>query len=297
MQLSDAWSREPDELRAGEPISRDITVAALGQLETQIPTIEPPVAAGVNVYPDRPALSRRLEAGGIRGMRTDQYAMIGVTAGQVVLPTIELPWWDVDAGRWRVARVPERVVTILPSFDAAPPEPAPPERETAEPAPAERPATAEGSPFWRRIAELLAALWLLTIAGWWWTSLPTRDRQPAPDVPLHRRQSARLKAARKAALAGDARGVREEMLAWGRLQWPAGPPRSIGDIAGRVSAPLCDELVALSRASYGKEAGSFDGRAMARALRSFAVVDAASEKSAADTLPPLMPGAASAHYQ
>ena len=46
----------------------------------------------INVYPDKPELSRRIESGGIRGVRKDQYAMIGVTAGTVVLPPLEVPW-------------------------------------------------------------------------------------------------------------------------------------------------------------------------------------------------------------
>ena len=37
LQLGESWSREVDELAAGEPITRNITISALGQLETQIP--------------------------------------------------------------------------------------------------------------------------------------------------------------------------------------------------------------------------------------------------------------------
>ena len=121
VEISEEWSREFDELTAGEPVSRNITVAALGQLETQIPATEPPETPGINVYPDRPALNRRVVADGIVGIRTDQYAMIGSQAGEVVLPAVELPWFDVDDEEWRVARLPEQTVTILPGADAAQP--------------------------------------------------------------------------------------------------------------------------------------------------------------------------------
>jgi hypothetical protein len=79
------------------------------------------------------------------------------------------------------------------------------------------------------------------------------------------------------------------MLEWGRLQWPDDTPRSIGALARRVSAPLSDELSRLSRAAYGRNGEGWDGEALARSLRSFAVLDDATKDTASDPLPPLMP--------
>ena len=78
------------------------------------------------------------------------------------------------------------------------------------------------------------------------------------------------------------------MLAWGRLQWPDDAPRSVGELAARVSSPLADELADLSSRSYGPAAGDWNGEALAKALRSFAVVDETADKTD-DGLPPLMP--------
>jgi hypothetical protein len=288
LTLEDNWSREPDELRAGEPISRQITVSALGLLETQIPVIEPPVTDGVNIYPDKPTLNRRLEANGIRGIRTDQYAMIGVAAGEVSLPGLELPWWDVSAGEWKVASLPAFTVNILPSDD-------PVVVESIQEAPVETvempatPAVLVESSFWRRVAEVLAALWLLTLIAWWWSGRAPREEREPPPVPLHKQQAKHFKAARKAALAGDAHAVRKAIIEWGRLQWPDNPPRSIGRLAERVSEPLQSELLALSGISYGPDGGNWNGEALAKALRSFAVLDKSEPAHSRDLLPPLMP--------
>ena len=288
LTLADNWSREPDELRAGEPISRNISVSALGQLETQIPVIEPPVADGVSIYPDKPTLNRRLEARGIRGIRTDQYAMIGVAGGEVTLPELELPWWNIDAGEWQVAKLPAVSLNILPSDD-------PPLIEPAQEMPVDVADVAPLGPvviqpgIWRRVAELLAALWLVTLFAWWWSARPRREKREAPTVPLHKQQARHLKAARKAALAGDAQAVRQAMLEWGRLQWPDHPPRSIGRLAEGVSEPLNRELRQLSGVSYGPNGEGWNGESLAKALRSFAVVDERAVAKASDLLPPLMP--------
>lgn len=291
LSLTEDWSRDTDEIKAGEPLTRHVFTSALGQLETQIPALELPAVAGVNVYPDKPELSRRIESGGIRGERKDQYAMIGVTAGVVVLPAIEVPWWNTETSQWQVARLPERSINILPSGEAPPTEPG--AADTAE-AESEAETGVESRVdsiprgFWRRATELLAAVWLLTLLAWWLSLRPPKkSREPAP-VPLHRQQARHLKAARKAARAGDGPGVRKGLLDWAALEWPDNAPRSIGDLARRVSAPLADELRNLSSVSYGPEGGDWNGEDLAIAIRSFSV-RSNDDEQAGEILPPLMP--------
>jgi len=292
LQLSEDWSREPGEVKAGEPLTRHVTISALGQLETQIPPLDTPAATGMNVYPDKPELSRRIESGGIRGVRKDQYAMIGVTAGVVVLPALEVPWWNTITSEWEVARLPELSITILPSGEGPLPEA---EADTAAEAGADTETNNDVAPnlmsggFWRRVSELLAAVWLVTLLGWWWTSRPAKrgSREPAP-VPLHKRQSRLLKSARKAARAGDAAGVKQSLLDWAALEWPEDAPRSIGALAGRVSPDLASELDAFSSLSYGPQRGEFDGEALATAIRSFSVLKNETTDNQ-EQLPPLMP--------
>ena len=290
LQLTEDWSRDAAEIKAGEPLTRHVTISALGQLETQIPALATPEVQGINVYPDKPELSRRIESGGIRGVRKDQYAMIGVTGGVVSLPALEVPWWNTETAEWQVARLPERSITIRAAAEA----PAPlPEAEATTTADATDEALQPSMPggFWRRVSELLAAVWLVTLLAWWWTSRPAKrePRQPAP-VPLHKRQSKLLKTARKAARDGDSNGVKEALLEWAALEWPDNAPRSIGALSQRVSADLANELDAFSKLSYGPNPGDFDGDALAKAIRSFSVLtDEQSE--ATEELPPLMPSA------
>ena len=300
VQLSEEWSRAPDELEAGEPMTRIVTLSALGQIETQLPAVDTPEVEGLNIYADQPELSRSLESGGIRGARRDQYAIIGVAGGEVELPGVEVPWWDLEAGEWKVAALPARTLRIK-GVEAPPPV----ETPAAEAAPAESSeppalATAEQAvavvTFWQRAAELLAVLWLLTVAAWWWSSRsgPRKPRAPKEpkEPPVHKQQGQLLKTARKAASVGDARIVRQSLLDWARLQWPGNTPRSIGELAGRVGAPLSDELEKLSAESYGKGAGAWDGAALADALRSVTIVAEHTASAAREPLPPLMPPAA-----
>jgi hypothetical protein len=288
LTLAEDWSREPDEIKAGEPLTRHVTISALGQLETQIPALAPPTAAGINVYPDKPELSRRIESGGIRGVRRDQYAMIGVAGGVVVLPALEVPWWNTETAEWQVARLPERSINILPTGEAPVVEQADVEQSEADASSAQR-EDSDPDGIWRRVSELLAAVWLTTLLAWWWTSRPEKKtHEPAP-VPLHKQQARHLKVARKAALAGDGHGARSALLDWATLQWPQDGPRSIGALASRVSAPLSDELQQMSSLAYGPTSGDWNGEALASAIRSFSVLGEDEAAQQNQPLPPLMP--------
>ena len=288
--LSEDWSRVPDRLPAGEPITRHITVTALGQLSTQIPVIDPAVAGKIKIYPDKPELRDTAAASGIRAVRKDQYAMIGIAAGDVELPELQLPWWNIDAGEWQVARLPGTSITILPSANAA----VVPPVVTELPAP-QQDANVSGnlviqSSFWRRVSEALAGVWLLTVITWWWSRRPV-DRMPKePEPPpVYKQQSRILKVARKAAQAGDGPGIRSALLDWGRLEWPDNAPLNIGDLASRVAMPLSTQLEGLCRADYGPQKESFDGEALAKSLRTVSVLQEDKEERPTDSLPPLMP--------
>ena len=300
VQLTEDWSRSPDEMEVGEPVTRNVSLSALGQIETQLPAIEAPEVDGLNIYADQPELGRTLEAGGIRGVRKDQYAIIGLAGGELELPAVEVPWWDIAAGEWKIATLPARTLTvrgetILP-VPVAPPVEAPAESSTDVTPSAEPVTVVVAESFWQRTADLLAVLWILTVAAWWWSSRsqPRRSREPRKpeQPPVHKRQAQLLKTARKAAVAGDGAGVRAAVLEWGALQWPDDAPRSIGDLSNRVAAPLADELRKLSSASYGPVGGEWHGEDLAKALKSVSILTPYEERVASEQLPPLMPPAA-----
>ena len=104
-----------------------------------------------------------------------------------------------------------------------------------------------------------------------------------------KQQASLLKQARKAAANHDAAVVRQSLLDWGRLQWPDDAPRSIGNFAGRVEAPLSDHLRRLSAVSYGRGDASWDGAELAQALRQVAVRAEHAPAATSEALPPLMP--------
>ncbi len=216
--------------------------------------------------------------------------MIGVDAGQAVLPQLELPWWNIDTSEWQVARLTATSINIIGTEVALP------EVQDTLPATEELPPQQETivvqSVLWQRISEILAVLWLLTLIGWWWSRRPDKAPREAQEPPLHKKQARHLKSARKGALAGDAAAVKSALLDWARMEWPENAPRSVGELSSRVSSPLAADLRALCSASYGPGERNWDGDALAKSLRSFSTIDDSEPADAGNELPPLFPGSA-----
>ncbi len=291
VELAESWSREPESLPAGEPITRHVTVTAFGQLSTQIPALEAAEPDTVKVYPDKPELRVSAESSGIVAARKDQYAMIGTQPGEVHLPAVELPWWNIEADAWEVATLPARTIRILPGVDGLP-EPAVAAFPDTAPEPGE--GEAVRGIFWRNVSLALGAAWAGTLLLWW----ASRRRRVRPSgtaardqPPLHRRQARLLKQARRAARAGDIEGTKSALLEWSQLQWPERPPRSIGELAARSGEPLAAELEKLGRVSYGPAGERWDGSGLAGALRTASLSPPRATGPGAGELPPLMPRA------
>ena len=117
VKINDEWSRDLQNLKTGEPITRQIKVNAVGQLSTQLPPIDYKLDANLKIYPDKPKLSDNIRAEGIIASRIDQYAMIGISAGKIELPSVNLPWWDIDEKIWKIASLSMQNISIKPSIE------------------------------------------------------------------------------------------------------------------------------------------------------------------------------------
>ena len=115
VELSEQWSGDLDSLIVGEPITRTIRINAQGLTGAQIlplPIIESP---NYKVYPDQPQLEEQAIADGVLGTRTESLALVPNRAGELVIPAIEMRWWDTKNQRMQTASLPATKVQVNPS--------------------------------------------------------------------------------------------------------------------------------------------------------------------------------------
>ncbi|MEC7816472.1 MAG: BatD family protein [Pseudomonadota bacterium] len=170
-------------LEAGSNLSRQITLQAGGLPSEALPDVEPAVPDAIRAYPEQPVRNTETTPEGLRSALQQTTAMVPVTAGEVTLPAIRVPWWNTSTDTLEYATLPERQYRItgdsaivMPQLD----EDRAPEASTAEATPVE-PVDAVTGSFWFWSTLALSGLWLATLALWW----RARARRSAPSTPDH----------------------------------------------------------------------------------------------------------------
>src|SRR5690606_5670281 len=285
VRLSERWSDSGD-LPVGEPRTRTLVIEADGVLDTQLPELRLAPVAGVRQYADQPELERDVTPLGLRARRTERYAVLAQAPGEIELPGVELPWFDVTQQSWQVARIAPQRLVVLPGAEP----PAAPEPVPIEPAPVPPPATPDPG-FWPLLSAVLAAGWLATAFGWWWTArakrAAPRRRAARPATPAHVGERRLRKRLRAACDADDAAEARRRLLEWAAAKLGPDAPRSLGALAAVLPEDLGREVLALEAHLYGASGQPWSGAGLAEAVRALDSVTPPRPSRAADTLSPL----------
>lgn len=160
-----------DSLRVGEPITRTVIVDAVGLEENMIVEPEWPEVPEARIYPDQPQGITRDDGQWVLGHKEFRYAVVPEREGELVLPELRVPWWDTRNNRQQTAVLKAHTIHVGPSALVPPPAQAPATGRDASVTETVTtgPAAAGPSGLWRWLTLLFAALWLLTLAGAWWS--------------------------------------------------------------------------------------------------------------------------------
>jgi len=265
LELTDRWSNDPPDLVVGVPTTRTVTIEAEGLLETQLPELSVPTASGVRMYADRPELDRTITGAGLLARRVERYAVLPQTAGDVELPGVELPWFDTVNGRWQIASVPARALTVQPGAASDPlPVPQPvPESPAAPATPVPQPSAGP----WPIVSAVLAVGWALTVLLWWRSSRSAGGSARVEDAPAARQPPrGAMKRLRAACDWNDAFAARTALLDWAAERFPDDTPRSLGALAGRLPEDAAAAVLDLEAALYAPGGREWQGAALANAL-------------------------------
>ena len=112
--IDSAWSGDTNAVVAGEPITRTLTISALGQEGSAIPPLQRSAENGYKSYKDQVNIDDKLTYKGFIGQRVESEAIVVSNSGKLTLPAITMKWWDTQNGVWQEAVVPEQTLTVLP---------------------------------------------------------------------------------------------------------------------------------------------------------------------------------------
>ncbi len=274
LTLEDAWRPADRTIAVGQPLTRQLRIAAVGQSASQLPDLSAatPMPSGLKAHAEEATLSDQLLDGHVVGQRDQDIVLLADQPGRYELPELRLAWWDVVSNQRREAVLPAVTVEVVaaanptsaststvtaPGADVQALPGAPSASSSAEPS-ANTPA-ASSAPFvtttsgsasaaWVWVSVALALLWVGTLGAWAWShrrrhrvvqSDPAQPTALTSAIPAAQARETFHKACRSHA----ARPAREALIAWARATWPHDAPVGLNALARRLDNPALTSLL------------------------------------------------------
>jgi len=113
LTIEQSFDRDPAKLKAGDALSRTITITALDTQAMMIPPVETGSASGLQQYVKPPKIEDGIEIDReTAGRHTETIIYTAATAGTFDIPGVSYPWFDVDSKTQKTATLPDVKVTV-----------------------------------------------------------------------------------------------------------------------------------------------------------------------------------------
>ncbi|MGB1290134.1 MAG: BatD family protein [Porticoccaceae bacterium] len=289
VRIEQSWSDNSNTLTAGEPITRTITISALGLSAAQIQPLPSLQNNQLKLYPDQPTLEDKQTNRGILGVRNESVAIVPNQAGQITIPAIEIEWWDTVNNRMQTSRLPSKTFNVVAGNTV---NPITNKQPTINPPAVINSGNKGEIPAITRWSLGLNALLIaLLVSLFYWRKKPIAVKQRVETEPAITAKQL-LKKIEKLASDNRLAEMRDSILHWGAEVFSQQPPRSLNQLADLMANSELKQQFnqldqSLFKADSGKDA-KVDCQSIIKALRQFVPVKTPNH-SARKELKPLYP--------
>ncbi|KJY86123.1 protein BatD [Pseudoalteromonas piscicida] len=198
LNFSEEWQPKDTEFMVGTPITRTLTLTAVGVTKEQLPDIQLEDVNGFRIYPDASERKQITRDGKVISQLTISFAYLPQLAGDFTLPEVKLPWFNTITKREEFATLPSKSVSVIhdpnqPALPQTAPIPQPLSSPSVSPSTATQTnvITEQIIPLWMwGLAAFGYALWLITLLIWRLRAKPASnpvvnrviDENPAPFI-------------------------------------------------------------------------------------------------------------------
>ncbi len=273
LYLQQQWSGDTQNLKVGEPLTRTLTLTAIGTAVSELPelnnisgVIRSDRQGELKNYPDQPVLKEQQKADGVIALREEKIAFIPSKAGVYHLPAIEIPWWNTKTGKMVLARIPAQTVTAIgpgPVQTQQPVTGVPQQPQQTEPLPARQsspPVQQTAGDIWPWVSAFLACGWLATIIL---IMVKQRSMKQPKQPALQPDQS--VTELKQACRDNDAKAAKNALIQWGRKRFNVS---NLAKIAECCDPQLKEQILLLNRRLYDPHADGWQqGGSLLRAFK------------------------------
>ncbi len=283
MKLSERWNAGTGgnaEIHVGEPLTRHVTLEAVGLTGAQLPDLGTLISApdGIKIYPDQGTIADHPKGDSLIGSREQDIALIASQPGHYVMPPVRLGWWDTINNVQREATLPAHEFDVLPAVGVAPITPgqasAPPSVTVGNPAPvavasANLPSNLFNQPVWLWIV-LACGVALIAVLAFWWAmrrrKVDVQHMNVEQARPSTGNAASKFKEFHRDCIENNPHAARRHLMEWSLLHWPLDPPVGLNALAQRLNDPEVALLLReLDRCCYTDS--RWQGENLARTLR------------------------------
>ena len=266
LELKLEWDPLTSSPRPGDSLGVTLTLRALGLPAETLPTdLLVQENSQFKIYADQESRTTRVEGSAgaeqLVGLLQQRYAIIFDEVGQVTLPAINLPWWDVEQDSPRLARLESTTWTVIAAESII-------ENQAAQ-------YSAEYSQ-----ASMNRGLIATRFYGYWPWLVPGSIAiiiaillaAPLAENPLRKRLLNELRLSRekhrcrqnlqRACRTNDAGRARTELIKWGRAHWRDKQISGLYHIAGLRPKHWSDQLTQLDAAVFAQQPKAWNGEAL-----------------------------------
>ncbi len=263
LKLIENWPRNTT-FRAGEPITRTLTLIADKQIAEQLPELNLPDIKGLKQYPDKPYLNNSKQTTGINATRKQKIALIPTHAGTYTLPAIDIPWWNTKKNKIDIAHISARSFKVLPSANPINNTPQFNQQKQLDLNTNKIPLTNNNTTtlrnnsssltqaYWFWLSLLFLILWLATLV-----LLLRSKKQPVRNKQNHVENNLSLSNAlnviKSACNRNNAQETKTALLRWGKVIFSDKPPINLAELAELLDEELKSKILRLNEALYSAD--------------------------------------------
>ena len=295
VDLSEQWQPKDGPYIVGDPITRIVTLTAIGVSEEQMPDIDAQYPVAVKTYPDKSTLNSANRQGQLVSQRKDSIAIVPTRAGKITFPEVKIPWWNTRTNKMEFATLPEKTIDVSPPANA----PVPVQTQTTQPQLPTNAVTTETQikevPVNSYLTWAFLGAWLTTLLLWAIHVRRIKSRS-VTIAPTNTDSGVQATNGRsywsqfeKACQIGNPQSANQAILKWGRARWPEKHFTSAGEVAQFLGAPeVIKAMDEMQAALYGAN-GANQNWSGAELFKAFNAHKKPQQTSQAKTLAPLHP--------
>lgn len=119
ISIKESWDNDFSNVRIGDALSRAIEITANGLDGAALPPLVQTPIDTVNAYPEPHQISRTYVDGNVVGKRIETTSLLMTATGNVQIPGVSLPWFDIDTEEVKYATIAESSIRVGPTRTAS----------------------------------------------------------------------------------------------------------------------------------------------------------------------------------